>query len=345
VIAFYISGHGLGHAARDIALIEALAARRPDWPVLVRTLAAPWLFENRAPGLARTAVETDPGVVQIDSLRLDEDETVRRAAAFYREFDRRAAEEAQWLRDARVRLVVGDIPPLAFAAADRAGLLSVAVGNFTWDWIYEAYPAFATEAPHVIPAMRDAYARATLALRLPLHGGFAPMQQVRDLPFIARRSARDRRDTKRRLAVPDDRPAVLASFDGYGAPLPYAEIARDPAFTLLPAGRIPPAGLAYEDLVAAADVVVSKPGYGIVSECAANGTALVYASRGRFVEYDVFVAGMPRIIRCRFLPLEDLLAGRWREAVEEVLAQPVPPTPRVDGAALAAEAIIAQCRS
>ncbi len=55
--------------------------------------------------------------------------------------------------------------------------------------------------------------------------------------------------------------------------------------------REPPAGLLYQDLVAAADVVVSKPGYGIVSECVANGTALLYTSRGRFIEYDLFVGG------------------------------------------------------
>ena len=52
--------------------------------------------------------------------------------------------------------------------------------------------------------------------------------------------------------------------------------------------------LRYEDLVAAADVVVSKPGYGIVSECIANDTALLYTSRGRLIEYDVMVAEMPQ---------------------------------------------------
>ena len=44
-------------------------------------------------------------------------------------------------------------------------------------------------------------------------------------------------------------------------------------------------GLRYEDLVAAVDVVVTKPGYGIIAECVANDTAIVYTSRGHFVEY------------------------------------------------------------
>ena len=89
--------------------------------------------------------------------------------------------------------------------------------------------------------------------------------------------------------------------------------------------------------MAAADVVVSKPGYGIVSECVANGTPLLYTSRGRFVEYDVFVAEMPRVLRCRYLDESDFLAGRWGEAVRALLAQPSPPdTARVDGAQVAA---------
>jgi UDP-N-acetylglucosamine:LPS N-acetylglucosamine transferase len=94
--------------------------------------------------------------------------------------------------------------------------------------------------------------------------------------------------------------------------------------------------------VAAADVVVSKPGYGIVSECVANGTALLYTSRGRFIDYDVFVAEMPRMLRCRFISQQDLLAGRWYEAVQKVMAQPAPPErPPVNGAAIAAAEILA----
>jgi hypothetical protein len=40
-------------------------------------------------------------------------------------------------------------------------------------------------------------------------------------------------------------------------------------------------GLRDEGLVAAVDVVVSKPGFGIIAECIANDTVLLYTSRGR----------------------------------------------------------------
>jgi hypothetical protein len=246
------------------------------------------------------------------------------------------------LEGARADLVVGDIPPLAFAAAARAGVKSLALGNFTWDWIYGIYPAFDTLAPDVIPAIRAAYATATRALRLPFHGGFEPMAAVTDdIPLIARRSRRDPAETRRLLGVAAGRPFVLASFGAYGAPLPYDAIRASEQFTLLLVEQLAPQGLLYEDLVAAADVVVSKPGYGIVSECIANNTALLYTSRGHFIEYDVFVAEMPRWLRCRFISQEDLMAGRWAGAIAALLAQPAAPDrARVDGAEIAAAIIL-----
>jgi len=91
-------------------------------------------------------------------------------------------------------------------------------------------------------------------------------------------------------------------------------------------------GIRYEDVVAAADVVFTKPGYGIIAECAANDTALVYTSRGDFAEYAVLVAAMPTLLRCTYLKQDDLYAGRWMPAVRRVLNQPRVERPRCDGA-------------
>ena len=90
----------------------------------------------------------------------------------------------------------------------------------------------------------------------------------------------------------------------------------------------------------AVDVVLTKPGYGIVSECVANDTALVYTSRGRFPEYDIFVRDMPSYLRCAFISQDDLQAGRWRHALDTALSQPAPPRARTDGAEIAVARIM-----
>ena len=364
MIAFYISGHGFGHASRDIEVLNTLYRHQANLRVVLRTGVPAWLFQNAArQPLDVQPLETDSGLAQIDSLRIDERETIRRAIRFYDNFDERVAAEATWLRKNGVSLVVADVPPLACAAADRADIPSVVLANFTWDWVYRAIDHFDRDAPGVLALIEQAYATATHTLRLPLHGGFAPMGSgVRDIPFVARRSTRSRGTTRTALGLDDSRPMVLASFGGHGVRIPFAEVSRENRLLVLltdfeaesnaDAAQLPnvrcfsPRDLAekqlrYEDLVAAADVVVSKPGYGIVSECIANGTALLYTSRGRMPEYDVFVEQMPRVLRCRYIAQETLLAGTWADEVEALLAQPAPPsTPMVNGADIAARFIL-----
>jgi L-arabinokinase len=337
-LACYVSGHGFGHASRSIEVINALLDRRPGLRVIVRSAVAPWLFARTAhPAVELAPLDTDTGVVQIDSLRLDARATIERARAFMATFDARMADEAAFLRAQGVSLVVADLPPLGMAAAHAAGVPAVAFGNFTWDWIYAHYDGGA-ELARGIGAI---YAHTTLALRLPMWGGFETMPEVRDVPFVARHSRRDPRETRRALGLPLDARLVLVSFGGYG--LPAAARPRAAGYHVLWPGDLDESamyerGVRYEDLVRASDVVVSKPGYGIISECLANDAALLYTSRGDFREYPVLVDAMPRVLRCAFIDQQDLFGGDWTPHLDRLLAQPPPPsTPYTNGAEVVAE--------
>jgi L-arabinokinase len=300
-------------------------------PVAVRTSAPRWLFDltlTRSVDLA--TVECDTGVVQIDSLRLDERATIERADAFHATLPERARAEAALLREHDARLVVSDAPALGCAAAAAAGIPAVVCSNFTWDWIYAGYDPNAD----VVRRIGEAYAKAHTAWRLPIYGGFETFANIVDVPLIARHAQHARDGVRSRLDLPLDKPLALVSFGGYGVRdfnLGALDCLDDvgvvittgaaetpetvPGVACVDVARIYEMGLRYEDLVAAVDVVVTKPGYGIVSECIANETAMLYTSRGRFVEYDVMVREMPRYLRCRYLPQDDLLAGRWSAAL------------------------------
>jgi L-arabinokinase len=356
-VAFYISGHGFGHASRQIEIINALARRRPDVGIFVRTAVARWLLDRTlAAPFELDDRPCDTGVVQIDSLRLDAGATIAAANDFHATLDARAAHEADLLRARDVRLVVADAPPLGCAAAARAGIPSVVVSNFTWDWIYAEYREYLSSAPRLIPTIQAAYGLAEAAWRLPMHGGFPPPrhgasagQAVIDVPFVARHATHAPAETRARLGLPAAHKLILPSFGGYGVGgIDLSSADLDPSWHVItvPDAAIYDAGLRYEDLVRAADVVLSKPGYGIISECIANETALVYTSRGRFAEYPVLVREMPRYLRCAYLDNNALLAGRWRAAVHAALgAAPPPERPRTDGAEVIADMIAARIPS
>jgi hypothetical protein len=100
-------------------------------------------------------------------------------------------------------------------------------------------------------------------------------------------------------------------------------------------------GLDYRDVVGAADVVVTKPGYGIVSDCIAAGTRIVYTDRGDFPEYPVLVREMARFLPAAYVGHADLHAGRLGEPLAEVLGRPLPPPPDLSGAETAAARLLA----
>jgi hypothetical protein len=360
-VCFYISGHGYGHASRQIEIINALGAASPSTTILIRTSAPQWIFDRtlRVP-VRLVAGECDTGVVQLDSLHLDAPETIRRAAAFHSTLRDRARVEAELLCEQGVTLVIADAPPLACAAASAAGIPAIVVSNFTWDWIYEGYAPEIAQAPALADTLREAYALAAAGWRLPMHGGFETVARVIDVPFVARHARHRRSEVREICGLPAEAPVVLLSFGGYG--VRDIDLTRldclDRTVVLLThdgtfGGPVPEgvalvaepdiygAGLRYEDVVAAVDVVLTKPGYGIISECIANDTALLYTSRGRFAEYEVMVREMPRFLRCAFIDHADLFAGRWAEALTRVLQAPAAPEHAVtNGAEVIAQMIL-----
>ena len=101
------------------------------------------------------------------------------------------------------------------------------------------------------------------------------------------------------------------------------------------------AGVRYEDLVGAAEAVVTKPGYGIIAECIANDAAILYTSRGHFPEYDVLVEEMPKYLRSAFFSHDDLFNGKWESHLDKLLAQPkLKKKPETNGADVAADILL-----
>jgi L-arabinokinase len=337
-IAYYVSGHGFGHARRTVPLLRALAAARPDLRIVVRTQTPAFIFQ----GLPNVTVSDprdafDPGVVERDPLCIDPGASVHRLTDVLSRRDQIVAEEAAFLHDARAQLVVADIPFLAADAAESAGVPSVAVGNFTWDWIFE--PFVSRDQAPLIEQIRDSYRKMLGLLRLPFGHDMCCFRTVTDVPMLANRPPRDRTETRARLKVDeaDTRPRVLVAMrGGTDADALHRVAAESPEilfFVNQPVDGAPPnlravdpaGGIDFTDLLTACDVAVSKLGFGIVSDCVATDVALLYPPRVGFREDGITRAQCPRYVRMRELPAADFQAGRWREPLLALLRQSPPP--------------------
>jgi L-arabinokinase len=363
MLAVYVSGHGFGHSTRTAEVLRKVRERAPELPITVVTSAPSFLFEGVVtPPLTVRPIECDIGLVQRDALVIDEAATAGRWREFAAGWNELVDFEARWLKASRARLVLADIPPAAFAAAETAGVPAVALGNFSWDWIYAHVARRQPDLEEAAKVAREAYAKAEALLRLPFAGDLSAFRSIEDIPLVARRPRRSRQEARGALGWGGE-PTVLLSFGGPG--LPGIDLAAYGAlseyrFVLTGAsgdGEPPPnlarlggaelhaAGLEYTDLVRAADVVVTKPGYGIVTDCIGAGTRMVYTDRGDFPEYPILSREMKRYLPAVHATNDEVRGGRLGPALEAVRALPVPARPRIDGAAVAAEWLLARLAS
>ncbi len=338
-VAWYITAHGYGHAVRSCAVLAAWARRMPDLDLTVVSGIPVDFLTARLPGarFTRRPEVFDVGMVQRDSVQVDLGATRARVEAWLARRPHQATMEADWIRDRRPDVVVADIPGIPLAAARAAGVPAVAVGNFSWDWIYAP---FAEGGDRVwmaaVDAFREDYAKADLLIRLPFAPAMEafPRQVEVGLPV---RPGQARRAELARLTGAD--PAaiwVLVSFTTLAwGPEALTRAATDPAlefFTVLPLAWDHPRfhavdrrSVPFADVLATSDVVLSKPGFGIVSECIANRKPLVHAERRDFAEYPLLRDGIEQHLAHAFLSEADLYAGRMHDAVRAALARPMPP--------------------
>lgn len=334
LLRYYMTGHGLGHASRSCQVLQALHTRHPTIRREVVTDAAPWfLSANLPPATPVYPRILDIGVRQGDSLEMHLAATVAAWRTLQAAAPGLITTESDDLRRAGVDLVVSDVAALPCAAAAAAGIPAVILSNFTWDWIYEGFldeePGFAA----AIAWQRSCYQQAQLGLRLPFPGPL-PVAEVIDLPLVARRSRRPAAEVLRQLGVREGERLALLSFGGFGleeASLERLEtldgwvlLAEDPLVAINPRLRPLPAGIAYAELVNAADAVVTKPGYGIVAECLAHQTPVLYTPRGNFREQPLLIAGLKRYGRAVEIDNRRLRCGDFKESFEQLLALPQP---------------------
>ena len=258
------------------------------------------------------------------------------------------------MRAAGPNVVLADTPYLAVAAGKSAAIPTVALISFTWDLVLSEYIAPPSiDSLAILQLIRQTYAQADLALRITPAPKMEIFQRIVDIGPIAEPAPSAREQLSEFLGLSPGEQTVLVGFGGVPLDsLPFHRLELLTGYRFIFDGSIPPGTqrfvataslpFSFKTLMASVDLIMTKPGYGIIAECIANDTALIYTSRGRFVEYDVLVREMPKYLRAAFLSNEDLYAGRWQDALDAVVAQEDPAErPRVDGAEVVAGRIAA----
>lgn len=345
VVAYYITPHGFGHAVRALEILRRLTDMDPNIkPIIISDIPYTLVEQNVGRPIPMRPVRLDVGLCQYDSIRFGLEKTLSALGRLLSEAEEIIERERQFLVSEQVKLIVSDIPFLPFDAARACGIPSIGISNFTWDWIYGDYAGSDPRWNEIISRIRSSYAKGSLFLRLPMHGDCSVFPRIEDVSLVARKSARSRDEIRSVLGLGIGEKMVLVSFSSLEldeAALTKLRKVRNVSFFYKSPTKFPLPGaraidglaISYVDAVAAADAVITKPGYGIVSDCLAHGAPMIYTDRGRFPEYDILVETIRRELTSIHIEMKDFLAGNWEDAIRRVLALPRKvPGIRIDGA-------------
>ncbi|GJR45923.1 L-arabinokinase-like protein [Tanacetum coccineum] len=313
VFAYYVTGHGFGHATRVVEVVRHLILAGHD--VHVVTGAPDFVFttEIESPRLFLRKLVLDCGAVQADALTVDRLASLEKySETAVAPRDSILAAEVEWLNSIKADLVsvsmvrsvicedclmeqVSDVVAVACRAAADAGIRSVCVTNFSWDFIYAEYVMDAGyHHRSIVWQIAEDYSHCEFLIRLP---GYCPMPAFRDVidvPLVVRRLHKSRKEVRSEMGISEDVKLVILNFGGQPAGWKLKEDYLPPGWLCLVCGaseqELPPNFIKLPrdvytpDVMAASDCMLGKIGYGTVSEALAYKLPFVFVRRDYFNE-------------------------------------------------------------
>jgi hypothetical protein len=334
-IAFFLSGHGFGHAVRNCALMEALP---PGAEIDIYTSIPPDFFKDELHRPFRAIpCEIDCGCLQTDTVEVDVEGTLAR----YLELDgkRRGflAEYAPMLRTGGADLVIADAPPMAMPIAKAAGLPVWNICNFTWLDIYAPYVAKHPSYLDMFRRMQADYASADRHIRIyPGMAGDASFP-VEAAGMVSRPGRARREEFAKRFELDPEKKWCLIYVGSFGLDgVGWARLAHYPDWEFM--GLYPLAGapasykylkkdltFRYADLNASCDLVLGKLGYGLVVECLVQAKPVLFLGRRNFDEFQMLKEVLEKREQGMEIPLPKFLRMDIGEELEALTGRAYPP--------------------
>jgi hypothetical protein len=351
-IAYFITPHGFGHASRSAAVMGAIADLIPGVRFELFTTCPQQIFTaSLETEFGYHPTHSDIGLVQTSPLSEDPAATCRQLDSML-PFDGPLVDDlAATIRKLECRLVICDIAPLGIVAARTAGLPSVLVENFTWDWIYSGYLRDAPGLQPHIEYLSSIFGQAdhhiqTRPLCRPLAGCLqvapisrrvrSPRDQVRahlgmngkdKMVLVSMGGVPDRFDFLSRLPDRTEPFLVIPGADGRSSP--------HPKVILLPKHS----DFYHPDLMAAADALVAKAGYSTVAEAYQCGVPFGYVRRPQSPESDVLEDFITEHLPAKAITPRGYTDGSWVGDLPRLISMPRGLAQRENGAAQAARMI------
>ncbi len=342
-----ISAHGYGHIAQTAPVVNELARRIPSLRITLRS-AAPTAFLSQRfhCEFRHIPAALDFGMAMVDAVEVDVPRSLAAYRAYHEDWEDKVARAADEMRALQPDLLFANVPYLSLAAAQAADVPAVAMCCLNWADIYRHYAPDDAESRTIHDQILAAYNSAEAFLKVRPTMPMPDFRNVLEIQPIAQLGRRQRGRIELQCGLKGRERLVLVAMGGIDYQLSMEHWPHlSGVHWLIPqawhVGRedmvgFESLGMSFSDVLASADAVLTKPGYGTFAEAACAGVPVLYVSRGDWPEQPYLVEWLQEFGVCREVTNEQLISGNLSEALQQLWEQPLPEAPIASGAVEAA---------
>lgn len=330
-----ISAHGFGHLVQAAAVLNALDCSNVK--LTVRSLASvETLNERIRHPFELVRYQQDNGMIMHDALRVNVQKTIDWYRHFHSTYDDRKSEAARDLDALRPDLVFSNVPYLGLDAAATVGVPSVALCSLNWADIFRSYCGECPDANDIHDQIMNAYSQADLFLQptpsMPMET-LGNTRRISPLAFVGTAGSEVLRST---TGGDEDMKFVLVGVGGVGIknfPLERWPVLDNVRWIFPDAALEDPACLRrddffaqslfrldYIDLLSSCSLVLTKTGYGTMTEAVVNQVPALCISRHDWPEHVYLQSWHETHGHVAFLDWEDLGTPKFTALVVEMLS-------------------------
>jgi hypothetical protein len=328
-----LSGHGYGHLAQVAPVINALWQQLPALQLTVCSNLPQAVIAGRLDrAFTSRHVELDVVIPMSSAWEVDVAAACAAWKSFHRDLDAGLQRDVDLLGEIKPDLVFADVPYRILSAARLARIPAVALCSLNWASIYAAYCTTADERETTLRQMWDAYRAADVFLAPVPAMDMPELGNYRAIGPIARRGVQQRTALCEQLGLPRETRIVMVALGGIATTLPLANWPRmEKVAWLLPGAAavqrddlfdFSALPLAFIDMLASVDAVLTKPGYGTYAEAVCNGIPLLTLSRPDWPETPYLNAWARRHGRLQEISKQQFDSGKFAAALHDLWQQP-----------------------
>lgn len=330
-IACFVSPHGFGHASRMCALIDGLSELHHSLKFHICTTVPNWFFaDSLNVDFEYHEIITDIGLVQTDPVNIDHQRSIDELNLFYPFTEIRLSQASALLHQIDAFACLCDISPLGIQAAKQSKIPAVLIENFTWDWIYHQLGKYQPEYLQISDIVKELFHPAFHIRVQPECPTFHKFNQL--IGPIARNPILDRFTIRNTLGIPMDKPVIFISLGGvdYNYSLKLKNFDGSFHVAVYDNNRLDipdrhvtvlsrQSGIRSQDILAASDLVIGKPGYSTISEIVTNGIPFMYVPRPGFPESKFLEDYVQKFVPTKSITQKEFLNGNWVSYVPDLL--------------------------